>query len=77
MGLTEAVLAICEDIIHHKVRSKYDNVDFEGHEYYSWLVDESNQMADYVFENIDKALDYYINENGLSCRPPEKDDNES
>jgi len=55
MGLTSAVLAICEANLDDLAKRDHrDYVDFESDEYYSWLVDESNKMADYIFEGIEE-----------------------
>jgi hypothetical protein len=61
MGLTEAVLAVCEASIEELTKKSYgDKVDFDSQEYYEWLVDESNKMADYIFDGIDNAINYYV-----------------
>ncbi len=64
MGLTEAVLAICEANIDGITRRDYgDDVDYDSQEYYEWLVDESDKMADYIFEGIDRGIEEYFMSN--------------
>lgn len=74
MGLTEAVLAICEANVEHLAKDRWDveDIDFESHEYYSWLVDESNKMADVIFEGIDNSIERYMDSGNMNP-PPNKE----
>ncbi len=71
MGLTEAVLAICEANLDNWAQSRF-NIDEESNEYYSWLVDNSNIMADGIFESIDTLIDEYFDFGNPVDPPPEK-----
>ena len=74
MGLTEAVLAICEANIDHMAKYRWDieEIDYESSSYYDWLVDESNKMADFIFEGIDSSIERYIDSGDMNP-PPDKD----
>jgi hypothetical protein len=69
MGLTEAVLAICEANVHHWAQNSFD-IDEENQDYYDWLVEESNRMADIIFESIDKSIERYFDNGNPLDEPP-------
>lgn len=74
MGLTESVLTLCESYIEQIAKNRWDveNIDFESKEYYSWLVDEADKMADVVFDGINSSIEAYF-DSGNILPPPEKE----
>jgi hypothetical protein len=69
MGLTEAVLSICEANVDHWARNRFD-IDEESNDYYDWLTDNAETMADGIFEAIDKAIDEYFDFGNPADEPP-------
>ena len=74
MSLTEAILSICEANVDHMAKNRWDidEIDYESKEYYSWLVDEADKMADVIFEAIDSSIEAYI-DSGNMLPPPNKE----
>ena len=74
MGLTESVLTLCEAYLEQIAKNKWDmkDIDFESKEYYSWLVDEADKMADIVFDGIDSSIEAYFRSGNINP-PPEKE----
>lgn len=74
MSLTEAILSICEANVDHLAKNRWDvnEIDYESHAYCDWLVDESNKMADFIFEGIDDSIERYIYSGNMNP-PPDKD----